>query len=141
MNKDKQIDKKMPCWASDLNLIRKVQNIQNKLADSGLLRDHLEFDNDDEKREFLRPKVERLCSLMDREYEINYAKLKKQRDEQRRKQMQMANGAKSPAQGLFQQQQKIGAAVPNGGGAPKMSRAAMLAQGYNFSNPKGQQLV
>lgn len=27
VNKDKQIDKKMPCWASDLNLVRKVQDI------------------------------------------------------------------------------------------------------------------
>lgn len=31
VNKDKQIDKKMPCWASDIDLIRKVQVIQNKL--------------------------------------------------------------------------------------------------------------
>jgi len=89
VNKDKQIDKKMPCWASDLNLVRKVQNIQNKLIETGLLKDHLNFETSEEKREFLRPKVEQLCSLMDREYEINYAKLKKQREEQRRKQLQM----------------------------------------------------
>lgn len=43
VNKDKQIDKKMPCWASDLNLVRKVQEIQTKLQDSGLLQDHLDF--------------------------------------------------------------------------------------------------
>ena len=79
----------MPCWASDLNLIRKVQIIQNKLVDSGLLKDHLKFDTDHEKKEFLRPKVEQLCNLMDREYEINFAKLKKQREEQKRKQLQM----------------------------------------------------
>jgi len=49
VNKDKQIDKKMPCWASDLNLIRKVQIIQNKLVDSGLLKDHLKFETNEEK--------------------------------------------------------------------------------------------
>ena len=67
----------MPSWASDLNLVRKVQNIQTKLTETGLLKDHLTFETAEEKREFLRPKVEQLCGLMDREYEINYAKLKK----------------------------------------------------------------
>lgn len=89
VNKDKQIDKKMPCWASDLNLIRKVQIIQNKLIDSGLLKDQLKFETTQEKKDFLKPKVEQLCSLMDKEYEINFAKLKKQREEQKRKQLQM----------------------------------------------------
>lgn len=130
VNKDKQIDKKMPCWASDLNLVRKVQDIQNKLIDSGLLQDHLNFETADEKREFLRPKVEQLCNLMDKEYEINYAKLKKQREEQRRKQqLQMQNKpGMSPHLAPTNQQPQ---------GQIKMSRAAMLAQGYNFTNPKG----
>jgi hypothetical protein len=99
------------------------------------LKDHLNFETAEEKREFLRPKVEQLCSLMDREYEINYAKLKKQREEQRRKQLQMTNKSGlsphlAPTNHNTQQHGQV-----------KMSRAAMLAQGYNFTNPKGQQLV
>lgn len=43
VNKDKQIDKRMPCWASSTDLIRKVQIIQNKLIASGMLKDDLEF--------------------------------------------------------------------------------------------------
>lgn len=53
VNKDKQIDKKMPTWASDISLIRKIQVIQNKLQEKGLLRDDLEFETIQKKREFL----------------------------------------------------------------------------------------
>jgi hypothetical protein len=46
VNKEKQIDKRIPCWASDVDLIQKVQNIQNKLIDQKLLTDELMFAND-----------------------------------------------------------------------------------------------
>lgn len=95
MNKDKQIDKKMPTWASDISLIRKIQVIQNKLQEKGLLRDDLEFETIQKKRDFLQPKVNQLCKLMDSEYEINYKKLRKQRDEQKK---QQANQARAAAQ-------------------------------------------
>ncbi|WP_370294717.1 hypothetical protein, partial [Rossellomorea marisflavi] len=70
--------KKMPTWASDISLIRKIQVIQNKLQEKGLLRDDLEFETVQKKREFLQPKVYQLCKLMDSEYEVNYKKLRKQ---------------------------------------------------------------
>ena len=58
MNKDKQIDKRQPTWASDIDLIRKVQVIQKKLMDSNLLVDDLEFPSEQAKRDFVKPKVE-----------------------------------------------------------------------------------
>lgn len=67
----------MPTWASDVSLIRKVQAIQNKLQDEGILRDDLEFETTKLKKDFLFPKVEQLCALMDQEYEINMKKLRK----------------------------------------------------------------
>jgi len=81
VNKEKQIDKRMPCWASDIELIRKVQVIQTKLVDNGLLKDQLMFGNESEKRDFLRPKMDQLCALMDRENEKNYKKIRKAREE------------------------------------------------------------
>ena len=84
MNKDKQIDKKMPTWASDVSLIRKIQIIQTKLQDEGLLKDDLEFETLKQKKDFLFPKVDQLCNLMDAEYEINYKKLRKQREDQKK---------------------------------------------------------
>ena len=80
----------MPCWASDVTLIRKVQIIQNKLIENGLLKDNLFFDSPDQKREFLRPKIDKLCELMDREYDINLKKIKKQREENKKLQQQRA---------------------------------------------------
>lgn len=119
VNKDKQIDKRMPCWASSTDLIRKVQIIQNKLIASGLLKDALEFEDTQAKRDFLKPKVQALCGLMEREFEINMKKLKKAREEQKRAQLAklQADSARPPQQ-------------------PKMSRAQQLAQGYTFMNPK-----
>lgn len=58
VNKDKQIDKRMPTWASDINLIRKVQTIQNKLEEDGVLKDDLNFKSAEEKKNFLNPKVQ-----------------------------------------------------------------------------------
>ena len=52
----------MPTWASDVSLIRKVQAIQNKLQDEGILRDDLEFETTKLKKDFLFPKVEQLCA-------------------------------------------------------------------------------
>jgi len=112
INKEKQIDKRMPCWASDVDLIRKVQVIQNKLVERGLLDDNLQFAREDQKREFLRPKVEQLCKLMDQEYQLNVAKIRKQREEQKK------HIALKPKQN------------PQTG-----SRSAQLAAGYSFSNP------
>lgn len=84
VNKDKQIDKRVPCWASDISMIRKVQNIQEKLIKANLLRDDLQFEEEAAKKQFLRPKIDHLCQLMDREYDINLKKLRKQREEQKK---------------------------------------------------------
>jgi len=54
-----------------------VQDIQNKLISQNLLSDELMFTSDQHKREFLKPKIERLCTLMDAEYRINVDKLRK----------------------------------------------------------------
>jgi hypothetical protein len=81
VNKEKQIDKRMPCWASDVELVRKVQIIQNKLLQQNIIQDTLSFASPEDKREFLRPKMEHLVELMDREYEINMKRLKKQRED------------------------------------------------------------
>lgn len=115
INVNKQIDKRLPCWASDIDLVKKIQVIQTKLISSGVLKDNLNFKTVKEKQDFLRPKINQLCDLMDQEYTKNIDKLKKQREDMRK------------ANRSLQQQ------VQNG---QKMSRAAMLAQGYKFSNPK-----
>ena len=65
----------------------------------------------------MKPKVEQLCSLMDAEYEINYKKLRKQREEQKK---QQANQARVAAQ-------KKQVLSSYGITPPKMSRAQMLA--------------
>jgi hypothetical protein len=57
VNKDKNIDKRMPCWASDVDLIRKVQVIQNKLIKANVINDNLLFAKEDFKRAFLEPKM------------------------------------------------------------------------------------
>ena len=143
INKDKQIEKTQPTWASDVDLIRKVQIIQTKLIQAGLLKDSKQFDNPEDKRAFLAKKVERLCALMDREYEANLKRLKKQREdakrEQKKKELQMQQSAKfeMKASGMTRPNGYPVAGVP----PPKMSRAAMLAQGYTFKNPRCQQIV
>ena len=114
MNKEKQIDKRMPCWASDVNLIRKVQVIQEKLIDGGILDDNLAFDTEKGKREFLKPKIDKLCALMDQEYEINVRKIKKKREEEKRAQM-----------AKYTKEQQI---------KNLQSRSAQLAAGYTFKN-------
>lgn len=86
-----------------------------------MLKDDLEFAETQEKREFLKPKVQALCSLMEREFEINMKKLRKAREEQKRQQQLAAKTQADPNRPAQQ---------------PKMSRAAQLAQGYVFSNPK-----
>lgn len=37
LQKEKKIDKKAPCWASDLTMVRKVQTVQEKLLKEGIL--------------------------------------------------------------------------------------------------------
>lgn len=74
------------------------------------------FASDGQKREFLKPKIERLCQLMDAEYKVNVDRLRKQKEEQRRAQ----------AQRLELQQR---------------SRAAQLANGYVFKNPTLNQRI
>lgn len=81
----------------------------------------MEFEKTQDKREFLKPKVQALCSLMEREFEINMKKLRKAREEQKRQQQLAAKAQADPTRPTPQ---------------PKMSRAAQLAQGYVFSNPK-----
>ena len=84
-----------------------------------MLKDALEFEDTQAKRDFLKPKVQALCALMEREFEINMKKLKKAREEQKRLQLAklQADQSRPPQQ-------------------PKMSRAQQLAQGYTFMNPK-----
>jgi hypothetical protein len=65
-----------------------VQNIQTKLINESIIKDDLEFIGDIEKREFLKPKIERLCKLMDTEYKVNFEKMRRQKEEQRRAQAQ-----------------------------------------------------
>lgn len=129
INKDKQIEKTQPTWASDVDLIRKVQVIQTKLIEGGLLNDPKQFATPEDKRAFLKVKVERLCTLMDREYEANLKRLKKQREdakrEQKRKELMMqTNTPLDPKSPLIYNKPK---GYPAGMTPPKMSRAAMLA--------------
>ena len=106
----------MPCWASDIDLIRKVQIIQEKLVESGLLEDNLSFKCEDSKRAFLKPKIDKLCALMDQEYEANVKKIKKKREEEKRAQM-----------AKYTKEQQI---------KNLQSRSAQLAAGYQFKNPQ-----
>ena len=43
INKEKKIRKPMPGWASDIDLLQKIQVIQTKLEDKNLLIDELNF--------------------------------------------------------------------------------------------------
>ena len=62
-----------------------------------MLKDDLEFSDTHEKREFLKPKVQALCTLMEKEFEINMKKLRKAREEQKRQQALAAKAQADPA--------------------------------------------
>lgn len=146
-NKEKGIHKKCPCWASDLALVRRIQAVQEKLQDAGVMPKPLAGD---QLKNYLKPKVDHLVTMMTREYELNVQRIRKQREEQRR----LDRLHKSPAgvqkhpprpygygaenfnqkreYGQKMQQAAIGTAAKTI--IPKGQRAAALLGDYKFSN-------
>ena len=97
LQKEKKIDKRAPCWASDLQLVRKVQTIQETLLKEGILP---AARTEDELRAYLRPKMDKLVVLMTTEYDKNVSRLRKQRDEAKRAErakQQQAAASRTPA--------------------------------------------
>lgn len=145
MNKEKGIHKKCPAWASDLALVRKIQAVQEKLQQVGVMPKPLK---DEQLKAYLKPKVDQLIHIMSREYELNVQRVRKQREEQRRlermqkmpgihKQRQYGYGAEN-----FNQKREYGnkvhqQAIPVTNTKtiiPKGQRAAALLGDYKFSN-------